>query len=138
VPKGFQPGHAKVGGRSIGSAAREVIELAREHTPEAIETLVAIMRSDDEDRALAAANALLDRGWGRPHQSLAVEAHVESASVVLDYSKLTSREWDDYPALYLADRSGNASPEQARRFAELRSKMLSAGTEHGGSTGGSR
>ncbi len=40
--------------------------MAREHTPEAIQRLVAIMRADDDGRALAAIQQLLDRGWGRP------------------------------------------------------------------------
>jgi len=40
--------------------------MAREHTKEAVERLVAIMRADDDGRALAAIQQLLDRGWGRP------------------------------------------------------------------------
>ena len=40
--------------------------MAREHTKEAIERLVEIMRADDDGRALAAIQQLLDRGWGRP------------------------------------------------------------------------
>ncbi len=40
--------------------------MAREHTKEAVERLVAIMRADDDGRALAAVQQLLDRGWGRP------------------------------------------------------------------------
>jgi hypothetical protein len=40
--------------------------LAREHTKEAVERLVAIMRAEDDGRALAAIQQLLDRGWGRP------------------------------------------------------------------------
>jgi hypothetical protein len=40
--------------------------LAREHTKEAVQRLVAIMRADDDGRALAAVQQLLDRGWGRP------------------------------------------------------------------------
>jgi hypothetical protein len=40
--------------------------LCREHTAEAVQRLVAIMRADDDGRALAAIQQLLDRGWGRP------------------------------------------------------------------------
>ena len=45
-------------------------ELARQHTEEAIETLVAIMRDEGAPpRARsAAAEALLNRGWGTPTQ----------------------------------------------------------------------
>ena len=40
--------------------------MAREHTAEAVRRLVAIMRAEDDDRALRAIQQLLDRGWGRP------------------------------------------------------------------------
>lgn len=54
------------GGRPKGVV--EVMRLAREHTVEAIEALVDVMRSEDPKAAsarVAAANALLDRGWGK-------------------------------------------------------------------------
>jgi len=47
-------------------ATDDLPSLAREHTKEAVERLVAIMRADDDGRALAAIQQLLDRGWGRP------------------------------------------------------------------------
>ena len=40
--------------------------LCREHTAEAVRRLVQIMRAEDDGRALAAIQQLLDRGWGRP------------------------------------------------------------------------
>lgn len=45
-------------------------ELARQHTEDAIRTLAAIMLDGEQPaRArVAAAEALLDRGWGRPEQ----------------------------------------------------------------------
>ena len=42
----------------------DVQALAREHTHEAIATLVASLK--DDRHKVAAAEALLDRGWGRP------------------------------------------------------------------------
>lgn len=50
-----------------------VRELARKHTEEAIQTLAAIMRDKNENsRArVAAAEAILDRGWGKPTQPVA-------------------------------------------------------------------
>jgi hypothetical protein len=61
------------GGRPGGVA--EVRELARTHTAEAIECLLKEMRDGDTSHArIAAANALLDRGWGRPTQPLAGDA----------------------------------------------------------------
>ena len=56
--------------RSRTSRARtltEIRSLARSHTRTAIRVLVGIMRSDDATPAarLSAANAILDRGWGK-------------------------------------------------------------------------
>ncbi len=48
---------------------------AQGHTAEAIECLLKEMRQGDTSHArIAAANALLDRGWGRPTQPLAGDA----------------------------------------------------------------
>lgn len=48
-----------------------VRELARQHTEEAIQTLVQIMRTGKPDRArVAAAEVLLDRAWGKPTQPI--------------------------------------------------------------------
>ena len=43
----------------------EVRALAREHTTDAIGRLAGLLQSEDHRVALAAANALLDRGWGK-------------------------------------------------------------------------
>ncbi len=52
------------GGRP--SALREVVELARAETETAIRTLVTIAKSGGSESArVSAAQALLDRGWGR-------------------------------------------------------------------------
>ena len=49
-----------------------VQELAREHTSEAIATLVAVMRDPKSSAAarVAASNALLERGYGKPTQPI--------------------------------------------------------------------
>ena len=69
----FQPGESgNPGGRP--KVANEVRELARAHTVDAIKKLAKIMNSkasSDRD-ALAAANALLDRGYGKPAQDVSV------------------------------------------------------------------
>ncbi len=58
------------GGRPKGIG--EVRELARSHTADAIDGLVAIASNPDAPAAarVAAYNSLLDRGWGRPSQML--------------------------------------------------------------------
>lgn len=50
----------------------EIRSLARSHTRTALRVLVGIMRSDDATPAarLSAANAILDRGWGKAAQPL--------------------------------------------------------------------
>jgi hypothetical protein len=49
----------------------EIASLARMHTKKAVKTLAAIMNEPHAPYAarVAAAEALLDRGWGRPTQS---------------------------------------------------------------------
>jgi hypothetical protein len=53
----------------------EVRELAREHTSKAVETLVSIMTNQKAAPAarVSAANALLDRGFGKPPQHITGE-----------------------------------------------------------------
>jgi hypothetical protein len=51
----------------------EVRQLAREYGREAIEKLAAIMRGDNPSLARAACEALLDRGFGKPVQSVGVD-----------------------------------------------------------------
>ena len=50
----------------------EIRSLARSHTRSAINVLASIMRSKDATAAarVSAANALLDRGWGKAPQQL--------------------------------------------------------------------
>ena len=67
----FAPG---VSGNPNGrpKVAAAIRELAREHGHAAIDRLVQLMNSKDEMVSLHAARALLDRGYGRPEQAIAV------------------------------------------------------------------
>lgn len=58
------------GGRPSGLG--EIREIARQHTETAINTLVTIMNDSDATPSsrVGAATALLDRGWGRPAQTI--------------------------------------------------------------------
>ena len=53
-------------------AVTEIRSLARSHTRTAINVLVGVMRCEDATHAarVAAANAILDRGWGKAPQPL--------------------------------------------------------------------
>jgi hypothetical protein len=50
----------------------EIRSLARSHTRTALNVLVGVMRSKDATAAarVSAANAILDRGWGKSTQSI--------------------------------------------------------------------
>jgi hypothetical protein len=54
----------------------DIQELARQHGPEAIHTLVACLK--DPKHKVAAAIALLDRGFGRPVATHEINHHVDA------------------------------------------------------------
>ena len=67
----FRAGHSgNAGGRPRDE--HKVAELARSYTTEAIDTLVDLMRHGKDDRVRGtAAQALLERGWGKPRVEVA-------------------------------------------------------------------
>lgn len=73
------------GGRSprIGPNGETAAELARMHTVEAIETLAEVTNNKKAPpiARVAAANALLDRGWGKPKEMVELDANVKTDSV---------------------------------------------------------
>ena len=66
----FQPGQSgNPGGRPKASA--KVRDLAREYTEQALQVLVQIATEGESEAArVAAANAILDRGYGKPSQPI--------------------------------------------------------------------
>ena len=56
----------------MAKSLTEIRSLARSHTRTAVNVLVGIMRSKDATAAarVSAANAILDRGWGKATQPL--------------------------------------------------------------------
>ena len=73
----------------------EVKELAREHTGEAIQTLVSIMTNPKSAPAarVSAANSLLDRGHGKPPQHITGEGGPSFVIRAPEPSK-TAEEWE--------------------------------------------
>jgi hypothetical protein len=76
---------------------REVTELARSAAPEAVKALVNIMNDSEAPPTarIAAATAILDRGFGRPAQSV----DVSGAVVVHDLTRLTDAQLDELERL---------------------------------------
>jgi hypothetical protein len=64
---------------------KPVRELAQQHSTEAIRTLVSIMNDEDQDaRArVAAANAILDRGYGKPQQNMNLSGEIRAPDPVV-------------------------------------------------------
>lgn len=56
----------------MAKALTDIRSLARSHTETALKTLAGIMEQTDAPPAarVAAANSLLDRGWGKPVQAI--------------------------------------------------------------------
>lgn len=59
----------------MAKAPAEIRSLARNHSRTALATLIGVMRQKDAPPAarVAAANAILDRGWGKPEMKLEAE-----------------------------------------------------------------
>ena len=94
IGKPFKKGQSgNPGGRP--KVVAEVKELAREHTSEAIETLVSIMTNPKSAPAarVSAANSLLDRGYGKPPQHISGEGG-PSYVVRLPEPCKTAEEWE--------------------------------------------
>ena len=78
----FQKGHTgNAGGRPKDE--HRVAELARSYTIEAIDTLVKLMRSGKDERVHGtAAQALLDRGWGKAKVEVLTEGKQDYISAL--------------------------------------------------------
>ena len=64
----------RFGGRQKGTpnkATAEIKAIAQQYGAEAIKKLAELMRGDDPKVSVQAANALLDRGYGKPAQTIA-------------------------------------------------------------------
>lgn len=64
----------------------DVRGMARQHTTEAVETLAEVMRDKGAPPSarVTAANALLDRGWGKPDANLNVTTKREACDLTDD------------------------------------------------------
>ena len=94
----FKTGYSgNAGGRPKDE--HKIAELARSYTIEAIDTLVELMRNGKDERVKGtAAQALLDRGWGKPRVEVVTYAQpdsyitaLEAVSTRLDASEQSQR-----------------------------------------------
>jgi hypothetical protein len=93
----FKPGQSgNPGGRPKAKLAdgRTLSDLAKEHTVEALEALVKVLKNSESDAAIvSAATAVLDRAWGRPRQDLGIDVTVnEETSSLLEQARKRARE----------------------------------------------
>ena len=72
---------ANPGGRK--AVPPEVKEYLQAHTVKAAEKLVALLKSNDANVALKAANSILDRVYGKPETALKVEGQGLGPTVVV-------------------------------------------------------
>jgi hypothetical protein len=82
---GKRPGAGRPKG-SPNKATADIRDAAQLYTEQAIATLVEVMVSSEHPAAarVSAANSLLDRGYGKPKQSLDVEAKINAQEDALD------------------------------------------------------
>ncbi len=101
------------GGRPAGS--QEVRELARTYTAEAIECLAQWMRQNKHPSAsVAAANAILDRGWGKPVQEINASntnINLTLSATIEQAARLIGHRADEFGG---ADRLLEAGPSAVR------------------------
>lgn len=106
---GKRPGAGRPRGRkdtaTVGQMA-SLEELARTHTETALNALVAIAQSGESEAArVAAANALLDRGYGRPKQAL---IHTGKDDGPVQIENVSAREIIERRIAGLAARGGES------------------------------
>ena len=67
---GVRPGAGRKPGK-LSQAKRELADMAKDHAEMALRTLADIAKSGESEAArVSAANAILDRGYGKPPQAL--------------------------------------------------------------------
>lgn len=82
---GSRPGSGRPKGKQNEETRKHkarLQDLAREHTEQALKTLVDVMKFGQTETArLSAANSILDRGYGKPAQAVQVSGDEEAPLV---------------------------------------------------------
>jgi hypothetical protein len=75
---GARPGAGRPKG-SLNKATADIKAAAQAYTEDALATLAQIMKAGESEAArVAAANSILDRGFGKPRQSVDLDAQVKA------------------------------------------------------------
>lgn len=86
----------KTGGRKLGTPNKNTADikaLAQLHAEDAVKELVRIFGKSESDAArVAAIKELLDRGFGKPKQSLDVDAEVNGQIVIVTGVRRANRD----------------------------------------------
>lgn len=102
----FRPGQS---GNPTGrpKVDKTIRDLARAHTQDALNTLIEIANNPKSQAAVRvqAANAILDRAWGKPAQY--VESYEESIQKSLNYA-MPNLDQDDLDERVLAFKNGTS------------------------------
>ena len=91
---GFQKGQSgNPGGRSKLPA--DIREAFKAKAPQALEVLTRCLQSDDDRIAMMAAQAILDRGYGKPTQSIDANINDDPVRYIVELPKksATTQEW---------------------------------------------
>ena len=112
----------------MAKAPLEIRSLARQHTELAIRTLVQVAASKKapESSRVAAASALLDRGWGKPKQEVEInqEVSISLADSLAKIAQLEHRQIlditpiDDDGALSMQDSDSSDKGEELQWVTE--------------------
>ena len=81
---GARPGAGRPRG-VVNKEKRRLMEIAKDYTEEALDTMVEIcVKGESESARLTAANMLLDRGYGRPVQGVHYSGQADTARNIDD------------------------------------------------------
>jgi hypothetical protein len=90
----------------------ETLKIARQHSPEAMRTLVTNLHHPDARVSTMSANLILERAWGKPSEQSAEQ----QSQTAIDLTRLSKAELD---VLFRLAQSGRLTEEQSGPPAEI-------------------